>query len=349
MTQSPDDPGGSLRPSPGRDGGSRAGRWIVVTAGVGVGVIVGAVIALSWPGGADNHVPAQSSPTSSTGQATTPAPTAAAASTTAVSPTAPTTAPGTTSTPTPTTASTTPPPPPPPPTTPPMVQPVPVSEQLAASLPQATTYGRIDSAPLDAATQAGTDGTIVHSDQVTPVYASPGGPPIAMLPSTQLGTPTWLPIIARAPGWARVLLPARPNGATGWVYTNEQGFHVAFTPWVIHVDLEHYRLSVTKDGQEVGNWIAGFGLPEDPTPAGRTFLLSAFTDPGQTYSPVIVPLGVHSPTLDSFGGGPGTVAIHTWPSSDVFGTLSSNGCIRIPTDALDVVESIPHGSLVVIQ
>ncbi len=78
-------------------------------------------------------------------------------------------------------------------------------------------------------------------------------------------------------------------------------------------------------------------------------MLGSFSDRKQKYSPVILPLGIHSPTLDSFGGGPGTVAIHTWPTADVFGTRSSDGCIRVPHDALAQLTEVPLGTLVLVD
>ncbi|PZS02385.1 MAG: hypothetical protein DLM56_12155 [Pseudonocardiales bacterium] len=305
----------------------RVGRLVIVVSAAVVGVLIGAVIALTQSGSASDKA----------------APPGTAQHSIATTSAAPTTVP-------PTTARTSQSPAPPPsPTPPPIVAPVPVTSAQAASLPQATTWGRVTGGVQDPAPTTSTDGTVVHPEHAVPVYAAPGGAAIAMLPDVQVGTPTWLPVIARAPGWDRVLLPAKPNGVTGWLYDAGGALSTAHTPWEIHVDLASFRLTVYKDGREEGSWSAGFGLPDNPTPPSRTFILSSFTDPDQTYSPVIVPLGVHSAALDTFGGGPGTVAIHTWPSSDVFGTLSSNGCIRIPADGLDLVEKVPFGSIVIIQ
>ena len=61
---------------------------------------------------------------------------------------------------------------------------------------------------------------------------------------------------------------------------------------------------------------------------------------------MILPLGAHSPTLDTFGGGPGTVAIHTWPTDDVYGTESSDGCIRVPSARAGQLTGVPLGTLV---
>jgi hypothetical protein len=53
-----------------------------------------------------------------------------------------------------------------------------------------------------------------------------------------------------------------------------------------------------------------------------------------TYSPLILPLGLHSDTLSTFGGGPGTVALHGWPD---------------PAAALRVLSRVPLGSSVTLD
>ncbi|WP_261986737.1 L,D-transpeptidase [Actinomadura sp. HBU206391] len=47
----------------------------------------------------------------------------------------------------------------------------------------------------------------------------------------------------------------------------------------------------------------------------------------RTYSPLILPVGAHSETLDTFGGGSGTVAFHGRPTTSVFGKAVTHGCI----------------------
>ncbi len=108
-----------------------------------------------------------------------------------------------------------------------------------------------------------------------------------------------------------------------------------------------------KGGRRLDKWTVGIGKQSAPTPSGRTFLLGSISDTAQRYSPVILLLGAHSPTLDSFGGGPGTLAIHTaihiWPTANVFGTRSSDGCIRGPRNALHQLTQVPLGTLVLID
>ncbi|MGH3753620.1 MAG: L,D-transpeptidase [Pseudonocardiaceae bacterium] len=215
-----------------------------------------------------------------------------------------------------------------------------------AALPLSTTYTIIDGAPLDSGSPVPTDGTVVHPQREVVVYAAPGGPPIARLAPQQLGD-TWLPVIAQQPGWVQVLLPSRPNGSAGWV--TDDALDRAVTPYLIRVHLRSLTMELFRGDGRLGEWAAGIGKKSAPTPVGRTFLLGSFTDPKQSYSPVILPLGAHSPTLDSFGGGPGTVAIHTWPTATVFGTRSSDGCIRVPPDALNKLVEVPLGTLVLID
>lgn len=215
-----------------------------------------------------------------------------------------------------------------------------------ATLPQSTTYTFVEGAPLDTGSLAATDGSVVHPRREVVVYAAPGGSPIARLGPRQLGD-TWLPVIAQQPGWVQVLLPSRPNGSTGWV--TDVALDRAVTPYLIRVHLRSLSMELFKGGQRLGDWTVGIGKQSAPTPVGRTFLLGSFSDAAQQYSPVILPLGTHSPTLDSFGGGPGTVAIHTWPTANVFGTRSSDGCIRVPKDALRQLTQVPLGTLVLID
>ncbi len=53
-------------------------------------------------------------------------------------------------------------------------------------------------------------------------------------------------------------------------------------------------------------------------------------------------------TLDTYGGGPGTVGVHGWPNPSVFGRAVSHGCVRVPAAALHVLSLVPLGSLVLI-
>lgn len=217
-----------------------------------------------------------------------------------------------------------------------------------AKLPQTTTFTTLRGIPQEADSTMTGGGTVVHPTVPVPVSATPGGPPVAVLPSTQLGGPTWVPVVETKPGWQRVLLPSRPNKAAGWIATGGRTLQTAHSPYAIKVDTSTRRLTLLKSGRRLGTWTVAVGAPKTPTPTGRTFILASLAPAKPTYSPLILPVGAHSQTLDTFGGGPGTVAFHGWPQRSVFGKAITHGCVRVPSDALTQLSKVPLGTTVII-
>jgi lipoprotein-anchoring transpeptidase ErfK/SrfK len=231
---------------------------------------------------------------------------------------------------------------------PPAVLPVAVSAAELARLPAATTDTTSSDAPRDPDPFQPETGNVLHPTVSQVVYARPGGPPVATLPVTELGSPTWVPVVQAQRGWDRILLPTRPNRSTGWIYLGHGDLRTAYSPYRVEVNLAAYRLTVLDAGHSLGSWSVGVGARGTPTPAGRTFVLASLAPVHPTYSPLILPLGVHSDTLAAFGGGPGTVALHGWPDSAVFGHAISHGCVRVPAAALRALSEVPLGSPVMI-
>lgn len=226
--------------------------------------------------------------------------------------------------------------------------PAPVAADAAVHLgrlPASTTDARIPRAPRDREEDLAPSGTVVHPRALSALYVAPGGKPFAKIAPHQFGD-TWLPVVARAGRWLQVLLPSRPNGSTGWI--QESRVDQAHSAYQIQVHLASRRLDLFDGTRQVGSWVVAIGAPGTPTPVGRTFLLGQLVDDQQSFSPVILPLGTHSQTLDTYGGGPGTVAIHGWPDPSVFGEAVSHGCIRVPGDALDQLRKVPLGTAVLI-
>ena len=230
----------------------------------------------------------------------------------------------------------------------PPVQPMSVSAAQMARLPSATTYGTTPAAPPDPAPFAPETGIVLHPAAARVVYTRPGGPPVAALPATELGSPTWVPVVQSRPGWDRVLLPARPNRSTGWIYLGGGELQTAYSPYRIQISLAARRLTVLDAGHSLGSWTVADGAAGTPTPTGRTFLLALLAPRQPAYSPLILPLGAHSDTLTTYGGGPGTVGLHGWPDPAVFGHAVSHGCVRVPPAALRALSRIPLGSPVMI-
>jgi lipoprotein-anchoring transpeptidase ErfK/SrfK len=230
----------------------------------------------------------------------------------------------------------------------PPVLPAYVSAAQLTRLPVATTFGRSPTAPQDPDPFRPETGIVLHPTAKEVVYLRPGGPPVAALPTTELGSPTWVPVVQTQSRWDRVLLPTRPNRSTGWIYLKGGGLVTAYSPYQVEINLAAYRLTVLDGGRSLGSWTVAVGAPATPTPTGRTFVLASLAPVHPTYSPLILPLGLHSNTLTTFGGGPGTVGLHGWPVTAVFGHAVSHGCVRVPAATLRVLSQVPLGSSVMI-
>ncbi|GAA0584700.1 L,D-transpeptidase [Kribbella sandramycini] len=213
-------------------------------------------------------------------------------------------------------------------------------------LSASSTQSTIATAPLDTEPYATTSGAVVHPPVETALYTAPDGEPFGKIAPQQFG-PTWLPVVDQTDGWVRVLLPSKPNRSTGWL--REDGLQRAASSYLIRVHTASRTIELFEKGRRLGVWKAGVGARKTPTPAGRTFLLGSIVDHKRSASPIVLPLGAHSPTLDTFGGGPGTVAIHGWPRADVFGAAISAGCVRVPKTALAKLQRVPLGTLVLID
>ena len=213
-------------------------------------------------------------------------------------------------------------------------------------LPASTTHARLKGAPRFLTDRPARAAEVVHPIRPVAVFAQPGRRAFAKLRPTTLAQ-TWLPVVARRPGWVRVLLPSRPNASAGWV--PERDLDTRRTPYAVRVHLASRTLELLHQGREVGRWTVAVGAPATPTPTGLTFVHALLQDPAQSFSPYIIPLGAHSDTLDTYGGGPGTVAFHGWPDTSVFGHAVSHGCIRVPAEALQRLTQVPLGTLVSID
>ncbi|WP_084143256.1 L,D-transpeptidase [Amycolatopsis taiwanensis] len=227
------------------------------------------------------------------------------------------------------------------------VAPAAVGQEEMIKLPEADTFGTVSGAPTDPRVDVGAvAGKVFHPKREMIVYAGVGGTPIARLPALQMGSPTWTPVVAEQGDWVEVLLPTRPNSAAGWVHAEAGSFETARNEFAIKVDRARFTLEITENGKSIGKWTIGTGKPEHPTPAGRAYIIASIAETKNTYSPIVLPLSYHSDSLETFGGGPGTVGLHTWPNDSFVGKASSDGCIRVPRDALDQLVKVPLGTIV---
>ncbi|OQO92874.1 L,D-transpeptidase [Saccharomonospora piscinae] len=219
-------------------------------------------------------------------------------------------------------------------------------QQQAAALPEATTYGKVANAPKDPEPNAATEGEVLHPTRELPVHDGVDGTEIARLPVKQISSPTWVPVIQRDGDWAQILLPTRPNGATGWIDTSGDAVESAQNDYAVNVDLDEFHLEILDGGERIGEWTVGIGEPDSPTPTGRAYIIASIEETVNDYSPIVLPLSYHSDSHETYGGGPGTVGIHTWPDDSFVGKANSDGCIRVTSDALDALVQLPLGTIV---
>ncbi|MBK1785088.1 L,D-transpeptidase [Prauserella cavernicola] len=224
------------------------------------------------------------------------------------------------------------------------VEPAAVSQEDLTKLPDATTFGTVEGAPSDPGGES--TGRVVHPKKDLVVYKAVNGEPFAKLPTRQMGSPTWVPVVAEQGEWVQVLLPTRPNGASGWIHASDADLESAENTFAVNVDRENFEIEITENGESIGTWTIGIGTNEHPTPEGRAYIIASIEETVNDYSPIVLPLSYHSDSHETFGGGPGTVGIHTWPDDSFVGQANSDGCIRVTQEALDELVKLPLGTIV---
>jgi lipoprotein-anchoring transpeptidase ErfK/SrfK len=187
----------------------------------------------------------------------------------------------------------------------------------------------------------------------TAVRAQPNGRVLGTLPGrTPLGTPTWLWAVAvsRNDGWAKVVLPWRPNGRTGWVRL--RGHRVLHSRMWVQADLSRRRVMLMHGSRVVHSFPAAIGAAASPTPIGRF----SVTDPistGDASGPFgwyAFGLSGHQPNLPAGWSGGDQLAIHGTNDPASIGTAASAGCLRVSASALWVLKrALRPGTPVVIH
>ena len=148
--------------------------------------------------------------------------------------------------------------------------------------------------------------------------------------------------------WAKILVPKRPNGSTGWVRLDSvelsQGQHR------IEVDLSAFTIRVFRNGRLVHRFEVGIGQPQNPTPTGVFFswaLLKA-PDPRGPYGNYAIGLSGFSPVLSDWPGG-GRAAVHGTADPSDRGRKVSHGCVRVFNKDMRKLRTLPLGTPVIIH
>ncbi len=192
--------------------------------------------------------------------------------------------------------------------------------------------------------------TVVVASHGVTVYDAAGGHRRLTLPGrTQLGATQTLLAVGAAGDWWQVLLPVRPNGATGWVRKADVQTTTISTR--IEIDRAAHRLTFWRDGAVVARYPVAVGTSRTPTPAGRFYVDDnpATGNPSGAYGPYALGLSGHSDVLLQFGSGDGVLGIHGTNEPASIGTDASHGCVRLhDTDITALYRATPLGTPVVV-
>ncbi len=182
-----------------------------------------------------------------------------------------------------------------------------------------------------------------------PGSPAPGAPRNTVVPATWYGYPSILPVIGTAPGWAEVRLAQRPNESTTWVPMNDVS--LSATPYELVLDLATKHLMVYDSGNEIVDFPAGVGAPDDPTVTGNYFIAMRVPPPDPGYGPFVLVTSAHSDAISDWdGSGDAIIAIHgpiTSYDDALIGTSGaaiSHGCIRLHDTDLAELNMIPAGT-----
>lgn len=138
--------------------------------------------------------------------------------------------------------------------------------------------------------------------------------------------------------WLRVQLPIRPNETTGWMRADRAV--LSRTHWAVRVRLGERRLSVFHRGRVVRSVRVVVGARATPTPRGTFAIYEVAPQANRDgfTGPWALNLTGFSTVLESFGSGPGRVAIHGRGGAslaDPLGSARSHGCVRVDNRTID--------------
>ncbi|MEA2297812.1 MAG: hypothetical protein QOF77_748 [Solirubrobacteraceae bacterium] len=183
------------------------------------------------------------------------------------------------------------------------------------------------------------------------LYRGPGSHRLVrMLHSPDGRFPLVLLVKQARPGWLQVYLPVRPNQSTGWI--RQADVSLRYDGYRVEVDVHRRRLSVWRSGVVLDRQPIGVGQVLTPTPGGIYYIIQEFrlSDPGGPYGPYALGISAYSNVLQSFGSGPGQIALHGTNDPGGIGAKVSHGCIHLRNREITrLAHLLPLGTPVLIR
>ena len=167
---------------------------------------------------------------------------------------------------------------------------------------------------------------------------------------TYFKNPLVFQVLEQDGDWLKVMIPARPNGSTGWIKASDvdQSIH----RFRLELTLSTFHLQAFDGDDLVAETNVVIGKDSTPTPVGTFYLNEIIkqSSPGGAYGPWILSTSAYSEALDTFDGGLPVVAFHGTNQPGLIGTKASNGCIRMPNDVVTkLAETLPPGTPITIR
>lgn len=239
--------------------------------------------------------------------------------------------------------------------------PQPQATEVPNPQPQATAVPNPQRAvAADVPADAPAGGTFTHTLSATvarpTLHTEPGGPIFTptfngtALPAvnpTVFGNTLVYRVLAGQPGdaWAKVYVPARPNGTTAWVQTSQ--FNWGSSNRLLQISVSNRTVTVYEGSNVLLSTSAVLGSGVSPTPLADGWVEETMAGPSAAYGPTLISLGIFSDALNSFAGGIPKIALHGTNNPGLMGQYASNGCIRVPNEIITQVASLmPPGSKV---
>jgi lipoprotein-anchoring transpeptidase ErfK/SrfK len=232
--------------------------------------------------------------------------------------------------------------------------PVAAKAPVAAPAPKTTTTqvattttaaASTSTAPLELTAESLPEGAslVLAAREAVGVFSSPdhAAPFRTLEPTTILGTTTVVTVLEGPEGgWARVMLPGRPNGSEGWVRSDEmRGFVVEGR---VVVDLSDRTLTYYQGDEVILTTAAAVGTGRNPTPTGTFYVTDnvTLTDPDSVWGPHALGLSARSDTITEYRGADGIIGIHGTNRPGSIGEAASLGCVRVPNEVIAMLHEL---------
>lgn len=144
--------------------------------------------------------------------------------------------------------------------------------------------------------------------------------------------------------WLEVMVPTRPNQQVGWIQAED--VELSTIRWHAQINVTNNNLKVWNGDELVVDTGIVDGRETTPTPIGRFYFTEKIEKwPSSDYGSWVLSTNGYSNALETFNDGLPVFAVHGTPYDDQIGSDISNGCVRIPNRAIELMaERVPMGT-----